>query len=127
MDFCASSLNVTITAEGPSETLFEDPIQGNDDNNAAVERERDEGGEDNLEEMQLLPLGVSAGRNMIGDIFLELSNARFKVDDKNEPVPENIPVSTTVDSAGDTVIDRNAIAAEDWGFYGVSEVNTKYA
>ena len=56
--------------------------------------------------MQLLPLGVSAGRNMIGDIFLELSNARFKVDGKNEPVPENIHVANTVNAFANTAIEK---------------------
>ena len=47
VDLYAASRNVTITAEGPSESFFEAPIQGGDDNNAAAERERYKGGEDN--------------------------------------------------------------------------------
>ena len=47
VDFYAASQKVTITAEGPSESFFEAPIQGGDDNNAAAERERYKGGEDN--------------------------------------------------------------------------------
>ena len=47
VDFYAASRNVTIDAEGPSESLFAAPIRGNDDKNATAERERDEGGEDN--------------------------------------------------------------------------------
>ena len=120
VDLYAASQNVTITAEGPSESLFEAPIRVNDDKNAAAEREREE----NSEERKLLPLSVSAGRNMTRDDFLELRNARFTVDDNNEPVPENIPVATTVDAVADTAIDRNTIAAEDWGFDGVYQWRT---
>ena len=120
VDFYAASQNVTITAEGPSESLFEAPIRVNDDKNAAVEREREE----NSEERKLLPLSVSAGRNMTRDNFLELRNARFTVDDNNEPVPENIPVATTVDAVADTAIDRNTIDAEDWGFDCVDQWRT---
>ena len=47
VDFYAASQKVTITVEGPSESFFEAPIQGGDDNNAAAERERYKGGEDN--------------------------------------------------------------------------------
>ena len=83
VDFYAASQNVTITAKGPSESLFESPIRGNDDKNAAGGREREE----NSEERQLLPLSVSAGRNMTRDNFLELRNSGFTVDDDNEPVP----------------------------------------
>ena len=72
----------------------------------------------------MLPLSVGAGRNMTRDDFLELRNARFTVDDDNEPVPENIPVATTVDAVADTAIDRNTIAAEDWGFDGVDQWRT---
>ena len=61
---------------------------------------------------------------MTRDHFLELRNAGFAVDDDNEPVPENIPVATTVDSVTDTAIDRNAIAAEYWGFDGVDQWRT---
>ena len=56
--------------------------------------------------------------------FLELRNSGFAVDDDNEPVPENIPVATTVDAVTGTAIDRNAIAAEDWGFDGVDQWRT---
>ena len=42
MEFYAASWNVTITVEGPSEILFEAPIWGNNDNNDAAEREREE-------------------------------------------------------------------------------------
>ena len=72
VDLYAASQNVTITAEGPSESLFEAPIRVNNDKNAAAEREREE----NSEESKLLPLSVSAGRNMTHDDFLELRNAR---------------------------------------------------
>ena len=89
--------NGTITAEGPSESLFEAPILVNDDNNAAAEPEQEE----NSEERQLLPITVSAGKNMTRENVLELMNAGFKVDDNNEPVPENIPVATTVDAVAD--------------------------
>ena len=61
---------------------------------------------------------------MTRDDFLELRNARFAVDDDNEPVPENIPVATNVDAVADTAIDRNTIAAEDWGFDGVDQWRT---
>ena len=54
-------------------------------------------------------------------IFSELRNYGFAVDDDNEPVPDKIPVATTVDTVADTAIDRNSIAAEDWGFYGVDQ------
>ena len=56
---------------------------------------------------------------MTCDNFLELRNAVFVVDDNNEPVPENIPVDTTVNAADNTAIDRNSIATEDWVFDGV--------
>ena len=75
VDFYAASQNVTVTAEGPSESLFEAPIRGNDDKNAAAEQERDEGGKENSEERQLLPLSVSAGQNMARDNFLDPRNA----------------------------------------------------
>ena len=55
---------------------------------------------------------------------LELRNTGFAVDDDNEPVPENIPLATTVDNVADTAIDRNTIAAEDWGFDGVDQWRT---
>ena len=41
--------------------------------------------------------------------------------DDNEPIPENISVATTANAVVDTAIDRNAIAAEDWGFDGVDK------
>ena len=69
----------------------------------------------------MLPLSVSAGRNMTCDNFWELRNAGFADNDKNEPITENIPVATTSDAVADTDIDRNAIAAEDWGFDGVDQ------
>ena len=62
--------------------------------------------------MKLLPLSVSAGQNMTRDDCLELRNSGFVVNDDNEPVPDNIPVATTVDAVSDTDIDRNAISAE---------------
>ena len=65
VDFYTASQNLTITAEGPSESLFESPIQDNNDNNVEAEWERD----GNSEERQLLPLSVSAGRNMTRDNF----------------------------------------------------------
>ena len=61
---------------------------------------------------------------MTRDNFLELRNSGFAVNDDNEPVPENIPVDTTVNTVSDTDIDRNAIAAEDWGFDGVGQWKT---
>ena len=61
---------------------------------------------------------------MTRDNFLELRNSGFAVDDDNEPVPENIPVATTVDAVADTAIDRNNIDAEDWGFGGVDQWRT---
>ena len=60
----------------------------------------------------MLPLSVSARQNMTHEDFSELRNSRFSVDDNNESVLENIPVSTTVDAVSETAIDRNAIAAE---------------
>ena len=73
---------MTITTEVPSESLFEAPIQGNDDNNAASDREREE----NSEERKLLPFSVIAGINITRDNFSELRNVGFTVDDDNEPV-----------------------------------------
>ena len=67
----------------------------------------------------MLPLSVSNGQNMTRDNVLELRNAGFAVDDDNEPVPENIPLSTTVGSVSNTDIERNTIDNEDWGFDGV--------
>ena len=72
----------------------------------------------------MLPLSVSAGQNITRDNFLEISNSRLEVNDDNEPVPENIPVSTTVNAVSNTDIDRNTIAAEDWGFDGVDQWRT---
>ena len=46
------------------------------------------------------------------------------INDYNEPVPDNIPVATTVDDVADTAIDINDIAAEDWGFDGVDQWRT---
>ena len=42
VDFYKASQNMIITGEGPSESLFEAPIWGNYDNNAASEWEREE-------------------------------------------------------------------------------------
>ena len=61
---------------------------------------------------------------MTRDNFSELRNAVFAVDNENEPVTENITVATTVNAFSDTDIDRNAIAAEDWGFDGVDQWRT---
>ena len=58
---------------------------------------------------------------MTRDNFLELRNAGFAVNDNNETVPKNIPVSTTIYSVTDTAIDRNAIAAKGWVFDGVDQ------
>ena len=58
---------------------------------------------------------------MTRDNFLDLRNAGFVVDDKNEPVPENIPVATTADNVANTDIYRNDIAAEDWVFDGIDQ------
>ena len=55
---------------------------------------------------------------------MEIRNARFTVDDDNEPVPENIPVATTVNAVAYTVIDRNAIDDKGWGFDGVDSWRT---
>ena len=120
MDFYTASRIVTITAEGLSERLFESPILGNNDNNAADEREKEE----NSEESKLLTLSVSAEQNMTRDNFLEIRNSGFAVDDDNEPVPEKIPVATTFNAVVDTAIDRNAIAADYWGFGGVDQWRT---
>ena len=53
--------------------------------------------------------------------FLELRNAGFAVDDKDEPVPDNMPVATTINAVSDTAIDRKYSTAEYWGFYGVDQ------
>ena len=58
---------------------------------------------------------------MTHENVLELRNAGFTVDDKNEPVTDNTPLATTVDAAVNTFINRNNIDAEDWGFYGVDQ------
>ena len=60
------------------------------------------------------------------DNFSEIRNSGFTVDDANEPIPENIPVATTIDSVSDTTIDKNAIADEDWGFDGVEQWITSF-
>ena len=57
VDLYASYRNVTITAEGPSERLFESPSRVNYDDNAAAKGELEE----NSEERQLLPLSVRYG------------------------------------------------------------------
>ena len=72
----------------------------------------------------MLPLSVSAEGNMTRDDLLELRNARFAVDDNNEPIHDIISVATTVDAVADTVIERNSIAAEDWVFDGVDQWKT---
>ena len=77
-----------------------------------------------MEERQLLTLSVSAGRNMTHGNFSELRNSGFSVNDENEPVPENIHVATTSNAVANTGIDRNYIAAEDWGFDGVDQWRT---
>ena len=61
---------------------------------------------------------------MTRDEFLELRNSGFAVNDDNEPVPENIPVATTVDAVANTAIDRNDIAADDLGLDGVDQWRT---
>ena len=61
---------------------------------------------------------------MTRDNFLEIRNAGFAVDDKNEPVPDNIPVATTFNAVANTSIDKNTIDAEDWFFYGVDQWRT---
>ena len=61
---------------------------------------------------------------MTRDHVLELWNAGFAVDDDNEPVPEIIPISTTVDAIKNTEIDRNTISAEDWVFDDVDQWRT---
>ena len=76
---------------------------------------------DNSEERKLPPLSVSARQNMTRDDFPELRNAGFAANENNEPVPEKIPVATTIDAFANTTIDRNAIYAEDCGFYGVDQ------
>ena len=49
---------------------------------------------------------------MTCDDFSELRKARFVVDDDNEPVPENVPVTTTADAVSGNVIERNDVTAE---------------
>ena len=56
--------------------------------------------------MQLLPLSASAGQNMTRDNFFELRNVGFAVDEKNEPVPENIHVANTVNAVSNTAIEK---------------------
>ena len=75
----------------------------------------------------MLPLSVSAGRNMTRDNFLEVRNDGFTVKDKNEPLPENITVATTVDAVTNTDIYRNAIASDYWGFDDVDQWRTSGA
>ena len=58
---------------------------------------------------------------MTREIFLELRNARFAVDDISETVPKNMPVATTIDTVSYNVIYRNNISAEDWVFDGVDQ------
>ena len=57
-------------------------------------------------------------------IFWSSVIAGFAVDDNSEPVPDNIPVATTVDAVSDTAIDRKSIAVEDWVFDGVYQWRT---
>ena len=109
VDFYAASINLTITVEGPSESFFESPIRGDDDNNAIAKREMDEGVEENSDERQLLPLSFSAGQNMTGENCLDQSNAGFTVDENNEPVTENISVAITVDAVDNTTIDKTPL------------------
>ena len=47
---------------------------------------------------------------MTRDIFLELRNVGFVIDEKDEPVPDNIPVANTIHDVTNTTIDKNAIA-----------------
>ena len=61
---------------------------------------------------------------MTRDNVLEPRNARLAVNDDNEYFPENIPVATTFNAVANTAIDRNAIAAKDWGFDGVDQGRT---
>ena len=61
---------------------------------------------------------------MTHDNFSELRDARFTVNDDNEPVPENIPVDETVDAVANTVIERKTTAAKDWGFDYVDQWRT---
>ena len=58
---------------------------------------------------------------MTRNIFLELRNSGFVVDDDNEPVSENTLVATTVNSIANIVIGINSISAEYWGFDGVDQ------
>ena len=67
-------------------------------------------GKGNSEERKFFPLSIRARQNITSEIFSELSNAGFAVDEDNESVPENIHVAITVDSVADTAIERNAIA-----------------
>ena len=45
MDLYAACQNMTITAEGSSESLFESPIRGNDDKNDVVDQDQEENSE----------------------------------------------------------------------------------
>ena len=72
----------------------------------------------------MLPLSVSAGQNMTRDNVSELKNVGFVIDDKNEPVPNKIPVANTVQDVTNTTIDKNAIATEGWLFDGVDHCRT---
>ena len=56
--------------------------------------------------------------------FLELRKSGFVVHDYNEPITENIYVTTTDDAISDTAIDRKSIAAENCGFDGVNQWRT---
>ena len=49
-------------------------------------------------------ISLSAGRNITRDDVLELRNSGFAVNDNNKPVPENIPVATTVNAVANTAI-----------------------
>ena len=72
----------------------------------------------------MLPFSVSTGQNMTRDNFLVLGNVGFLIDEKNEPVPDNIRVANTFDAVTNTTLDRNSIAAEGWGFDGVDQCRT---
>ena len=58
---------------------------------------------------------------MTREKFLGIRNSGIAVDDDNEHVPDNITVATTVENVSNTAIDRNVIAAADWGFDGVDQ------
>ena len=61
---------------------------------------------------------------MTRDNFSELRNAGFALDDESEPVIENIPVATTVDTVTNTDIYRNDIAAKDFRFDSIYQWRT---